>query len=310
MSHIEEHITELIGNTPMLRLSRFAQDVGLPNAPLAKLEYFNPAGSVKDRAALSMVCGAEQRGELAPGAIIVEPTSGNTGVGLAMVAAVKGYRLVLTMPETMSFERRALLAAYGAELVLTPAAQGMQGAIDKAHDIVAKNSAAVMLKQFENSDNPLAHYDTTAWEIWQATDGNVDILVVAVGTGGTLSGVARRLKELNKNIQVVAVEPSSSPVLSGGQPGAHKIQGIGAGFVPANYDSALVDEVISVTDEAAIETARRLARSEGFLVGYSGGAALWAAANVQRRKENHKKNIVVVLPDNGERYLSTNLFNI
>lgn len=310
MSHIAEHITELIGRTPMLRLSLFAQAANLPNAPLAKLEYFNPAGSVKDRVAYAMICGAEQRGILRPGAIIVEPTSGNTGVGLAMVAAVKGYRLILTMPETMSRERRALLAAYGAELVLTPAANGMQGAIDKAREIIAENPSAVMLSQFDNSDNPLIHYRTTADEIWQATNGAVDILVSAVGTGGTISGVARRLKELKKDIKIVAVEPSASPVLSGGLPGAHGIQGIGAGFVPANYDPSLVDEIIAATDNSAIETARLLARSEGLLVGFSSGAALWAAAEISRRNGCDSKNIVVVMPDNGERYLSTNLFSV
>lgn len=306
---IANNITDLIGKTPLLRLDRYASKLSLKTAPLAKLEYFNPGGSVKDRVAFFMISEAEIRGELSPGAIIVEPTSGNTGVGLAMVAAVKGYRLVLTMPDSMSSERRALLAAYGADLVLTPAAEGMTGAIEKALKIVAETPNAVMLKQFENGDNPLAHYRTTANEIWNDTCGKVDVLVAGAGTGGTITGTARRLKELNANVSVVAVEPLSSPVLSGGVSGSHKIQGIGAGFIPPIYDSSLVDEVMKVSDDDAMEAVRLLARTEGVLTGYSSGAALWAAAELLQRKEYEDKNIVVVLPDNGERYLSTNLFH-
>lgn len=306
---IANNITDLIGKTPLLRLDRYASKLSLKTAPLAKLEYFNPGGSVKDRVAFFMISEAEIRGELSPGAIIVEPTSGNTGVGLAMVAAVKGYRLVLTMPDSMSSERRALLAAYGADLVLTPAAEGMTGAIEKALKIVVETPNAVMLKQFENGDNPLAHYRTTANEIWNDTCGKVDVLVAGVGTGGTITGTARRLKELNANVSVVAVEPLSSPVLSGGVSGSHKIQGIGAGFIPPIYDSSLVDEVMKVSDDDAMEAVRLLARTEGVLTGYSSGAALWAAAELLQRKEYEDKNIVVVLPDNGERYLSTNLFH-
>lgn len=307
--NIADKITDLIGVTPLLRLDRYAEKLTLPTAPLAKLEYFNPGGSVKDRAAFYMISEAEKRGELFPGAVIVEPTSGNTGVGLAMVAAVKGYRLVLAMPDSMSSERRGLLAAYGAELVLTPAVKGMPGAIEKAREIVANTPGAVMLGQFDNADNPLAHYCTTANEIWSDTCGKVDIFVAGVGTGGTITGTARRLKELNTGIKVVAVEPLSSPVLSGGIPGSHKIQGIGAGFVPSIYDSVLVDEVIKVSNDEAMETTRLLARTEGVLVGFSSGAALWAATELLRCKENKGKNVVALLPDNGERYLSTNLFD-
>lgn len=306
--NIAEHITDLIGKTPLLRLVRYAEVVGLSVAPLAKLEYFNPGGSVKDRTAYSMICEAEKRGELSKGSVIVEPTSGNTGVGLAMVAAVKGYRLILTMPETMSSERRGLLAAYGAELILTPGEKGMQGAIDKAKEIVAYDNAAVMLGQFDNSDNVLAHYRTTAEEIWNDTEGCVDLFVAGVGTGGTITGVAQRLKELNGNIKVVAVEPSASAVLSGAAKGVHKIQGIGAGFIPSIYNASLVDEIMKVSDDDAVATVHRLAQSEGVLAGYSGGAALWAVTEMLHRNDCMYKCPVVILPDNGERYLSTNLF--
>ncbi len=309
MTKIANVITELIGNTPLLRVNNFARAEGLDCAPLAKLEYFNPAGSVKDRAALFMVLDAEKRGILKPGATIVEPTSGNTGVGLAFVCSTRGYNLILTMPDTMSRERMSLLKAYGAQLVLTPGSEGMAGSIAKAEELCATIEGAVILQQFENNSNPEAHYNTTAEEIWRDTDGKVDIFVACVGTGGTISGTARRLKELNPNIKVVGVEPAASPVLSGGKKGAHKIQGIGAGFIPSIYDATVVDEVICVTDEEAINAARQLATSEGVLVGYSSGAALSAAAKIVRKGECNVKNIVVLLPDGGERYLSTDLFD-
>ena len=301
-------ITELIGNTPLLRANSYARAEGLSCAPLAKLEYFNPAGSVKDRAALFMVLDAEKRGILKPGATIVEPTSGNTGVGLAFVCSTRGYNLVLTMPDTMSRERMSLLKAYGAQLVLTPGSEGMAGSIAKARELCDTIEGAVILQQFENGANPESHYHTTAEEIWRDTDGKVDIFVACVGTGGTISGTARRLKELNPAIKVVGVEPASSPVLNGGEKGAHKIQGIGAGFIPAIYDAAVVDEVLCVTDDQAIAATRKLAATEGVLVGYSSGAALHAAAELIRREGYTDKNIVVLLPDGGERYLSTDLF--
>lgn len=301
-------ITELIGNTPLLRVNSYARAEGLSCAPLAKLEYFNPAGSVKDRAALFMVLDAEKRGILKPGATIVEPTSGNTGVGLAFVCSTRGYNLVLTMPDTMSRERMSLLKAYGAQLVLTPGSEGMAGSIAKARELCDTIEGAVILQQFENGANPESHYHTTAEEIWRDTDGKVDIFVACVGTGGTISGTARRLKELNPAIKVVGVEPASSPVLNGGEKGAHKIQGIGAGFIPAIYDAAVVDEVLCVTDDQAIAATRKLAATEGVLVGYSSGAALHAAAELIRREGYTDKNIVVLLPDGGERYLSTDLF--
>ena len=301
-------ITELIGNTPLLRADSYARAEGLSCAPLAKLEYFNPAGSVKDRAALFMVLDAEKRGILKPGATIVEPTSGNTGVGLAFVCSTRGYNLVLTMPDTMSRERMSLLKAYGAQLVLTPGSEGMAGSIAKARELCDTIEGAVILQQFENGANPESHYHTTAEEIWRDTDGKVDIFVACVGTGGTISGTARRLKELNPAIKVVGVEPASSPVLNGGEKGAHKIQGIGAGFIPAIYDAAVVDEVLCVTDDQAIAATRKLAATEGVLVGYSSGAALHAAAELIRREGYTDKNIVVLLPDGGERYLSTDLF--
>ena len=301
-------ITELIGNTPLLRANSYARAEGLSCAPLAKLEYFTPAGSVKDRAALFMVLDAEKRGILKPGATIVEPTSGNTGVGLAFVCSTRGYNLVLTMPDTMSRERMSLLKAYGAQLVLTPGSEGMAGSIAKARELCDTIEGAVILQQFENGANPESHYHTTAEEIWRDTDGKVDIFVACVGTGGTISGTARRLKELNPAIKVVGVEPASSPVLNGGEKGAHKIQGIGAGFIPAIYDAAVVDEVLCVTDDQAIAATRKLAATEGVLVGYSSGAALHAAAELIRREGYTDKNIVVLLPDGGERYLSTDLF--
>lgn len=308
MKKIAAKLTDLVGNTPLLALSGFAKEQGLETAPIAKLEYFNPAGSVKDRIALSMVADAEARGTLRTGGVIIEPTSGNTGVGLAFVAASKGYRLILTMPDTMSLERRGLLRALGAELVLTPGAEGMKGAIGRAEALRAEIPGSVILQQFENPANPAIHYRTTAEEIWRDTDGTVDIFVAGVGTGGTISGVGRRLKELKPGVRIVAVEPEDSAVLSGGNPAPHKIQGIGAGFVPVNYDGSVVDQIVRVTNDQAILTGRKLAATEGLLVGISSGAAAWAAAQLARRRENRDKTIVVVLPDTGERYLSTLLY--
>lgn len=302
---IADNLTALIGNTPLLRVSRYAAAQGLQCAPIVKMEYFNPGSSVKDRTALSMINDAEARGILREGATIIEPTSGNTGVGLALVSAVKGYRLILTMPDTMSIERMNLLRAYGAELVLTPGAEAMAGAIKKANELAAEIPGSVILQQFENGANPAAH-TATADEIWRDTGGEIDVFVAGVGTGGTITGTARRLKELNPAIKIVGVEPASSPVLSGGERGAHKLQGIGAGFVPKIYDSSVVDEIIPVTNEDAIATSRALVRTEGLLVGYSSGAALWAATALLRAGE--KGNVVVLLPDCGERYLSTDLF--
>ena len=302
---IADNLTALIGNTPLLRVSRYAAAQGLQCAPIVKMEYFNPGSSVKDRTALSMINDAEARGILREGATIIEPTSGNTGVGLALVSAVKGYRLILTMPDTMSIERMNLLRAYGAELVLTPGAEAMAGAIKKANELAAEIPGSVILQQFEKGANPAAH-TATADEIWRDTGGEIDVFVAGVGTGGTITGTARRLKELNPAIKIVGVEPASSPVLSGGERGAHKLQGIGAGFVPKIYDSSVVDEIIPVTNEDAIATSRALVRTEGLLVGYSSGAALWAATALLRAGE--KGNVVVLLPDCGERYLSTDLF--
>ena len=302
---IADNLTAFIGNTPLLRVSRYAAAQGLQCAPIVKMEYFNPGSSVKDRTALSMINDAEARGILREGATIIEPTSGNTGVGLALVSAVKGYRLILTMPDTMSIERMNLLRAYGAELVLTPGAEAMAGAIKKANELAAEIPGSVILQQFENGANPAAH-TATADEIWRDTGGEIDVFVAGVGTGGTITGTARRLKELNPAIKIVGVEPASSPVLSGGERGAHKLQGIGAGFVPKIYDSSVVDEIIPVTNEDAIATSRALVRTEGLLVGYSSGAALWAATALLRAGE--KGNVVVLLPDCGERYLSTDLF--
>ena len=308
MSKIAKQLTDLIGNTPLLELNKYSEAKGLQTPVIAKIEYFNPGGSVKDRIALAMIEDAEKRGILKPGATIIEPTSGNTGVGLALVSAVKGYHLILTMPDTMSVERRNLVKAYGAEVRLTPGKDGMPGAIREAEALRNSTPGAVILQQFENPANPAKHYATTGEEIWKDTDGEVDIFVAGVGTGGTVSGVGKRLKEYNPNVKVIAVEPKSSPVLNGGQSGPHKIQGIGAGFVPQTYDASVIDEVFDVENDDAIRTGRQLAQQEGLLVGISAGAAAFAAAEVARRPENKGKRIVVLLPDTGERYLSTVLY--
>ena len=308
MTKIAKQLTELIGNTPLLELNKFSKAKGVETPIIAKVEFFNPGGSVKDRIALAMIEDAEQRGLLQPGATIIEPTSGNTGVGLAMVSAVKGYKLILTMPETMSIERRNLVKAYGAEVRLTSGKDGMPGAIRAAEELRAQIPGSIILQQFENPANPAKHYATTGPEIWQQTDGKVDILVGGVGTGGTISGAGKYLKEQNPAVKVIAVEPKSSPVLNGGKSGPHKIQGIGAGFVPKTYDAQVVDEVFDVENDDAIFTGREIARQEGLLVGISAGAALFAASEIARRPENKGKRIVVVLPDTGERYLSTVLF--
>ena len=305
---IAKKLTELIGNTPLLELGTFSAARGLKTPIIAKVEYFNPGGSVKDRIALAMIEDAEARGVLKPGATIIEPTSGNTGVGLALVSAVKGYRLILTMPETMSVERRNLVKAYGAEVVLTPGADGMKGAIAKAEALRDATPGSVILQQFENPANPAKHYATTGQEIWRDTDGKVDIFVAGVGTGGTVSGIGKALKEKNPDVKIVAVEPLSSPVLNGGKSGAHKIQGIGAGFVPKTYDADVVDEVFDVDNDDAIRTGRQLAQEQGLLVGISSGAAAFAAAEIAKRPENAGKRIVVLLPDTGDRYLSTILY--
>lgn len=309
MQQIFKSLTELVGHTPLLELTRIAQSEHLEARLLAKLECFNPGGSVKDRVALAMIEDAERRGLLHPGGLIVEPTSGNTGVGLAWVASVKGYRAILTMPETMSRERRMLLSALGAELVLTPGSEGMGGAIRRAQQIVAENPGSFMPGQFDNPANPAAHEVTTAREIWDDTEGGVDIFVAGVGTGGTISGTARGLKALNPAVQVFAVEPATSAVLSGKPAGPHKLQGIGAGFVPKNYAGRAVDGVLPVSDADAFAAARLMAAREGLLVGISSGAALHAALQLARRPENRGKTIVVLLPDTGERYLSTELFS-
>lgn len=306
--NIKNSLTELIGHTPLLALRRWAKQQQLAAEIVAKVEYFNPGGSVKDRVALSMITDAEEKGLLKPGSLIIEPTSGNTGVGLAWVASVKGYRLILTMPETMSLERRNLLKALGAELVLTPGSEGMGGAIRKAQEIQAATPGSLILQQFENPANPLTHERTTAEEIWQDTDGKIDIFVASVGTGGTLTGTARGLKKKNPNIKIVAVEPAGSPVLSGGKAGPHKIQGIGAGFIPKILDTSLIDQIIPVTDEDAMRTSRELSATEGLLVGISSGAAAFAAREIAKDEANQGKSIVVLLPDTGERYLSTELF--
>ncbi|MCH5327391.1 MAG: cysteine synthase A [Coprobacter sp.] len=308
MEKIAQKLTDLIGNTPLLEFSNFNSRHGLPARIIGKLEYFNPAGSVKDRIALAMIERAEADGTLKPGAVIIEPTSGNTGVGLAFVSASKGYRLILTMPDTMSIERRNLLRALGAEIVLTAGAAGMKGAIAKAEELRDQTPGSLILQQFENPANPAVHKRTTAEEIWRDTDGKIDIFVAGVGTGGTVSGVGERLKELNPRIKIVAVEPAASPVLSGGQPGPHKIQGIGAGFVPRTFNRSVVDEIIPVENDDAIRTSRELARQEGLLVGISSGAAAYAATRLARRPENEGKIIVALLPDTGERYLSTDLY--
>lgn len=308
MSKIAKKLTDLIGNTPLLELSNFNNKKAVGATIIAKLEYFNPGGSVKDRIALAMIEDAEKQGILKPGSLIIEPTSGNTGVGLALVAAAKGYQLTLTMPETMSIERRNLLKALGANIVLTHGAAGMQGAIDKAEALRNENPGSVILQQFENPANPATHKRTTAEEIWRDTDGQIDIFVAGVGTGGTISGTGARLKELNPNIRIVAVEPAGSPVLSGGKPGPHKLQGIGAGFIPKTYDAKVVDQVIPVENDDAIRTSRELAQTEGLLVGISAGAATFAATQLAAQLENKGKRIVVLLPDTGERYLSTELY--
>ena len=308
MARIAKQLTELIGHTPLLELTKFSASHGLQTPIIAKVEYFNPGGSVKDRIALAMIEDAEQRGILKPGATIIEPTSGNTGVGLALVSAVKGYKLILTMPETMSIERRNLVKAYGAEVRLTSGKDGMAGAIKAAEELRDSIPGSVILQQFENGANPARHYATTGPEIWQDTDGKVDIFVAGVGTGGTVSGIAKYLKEQNPNVKIVAVEPLSSPVLNGGQSGPHKIQGIGAGFVPKTYDASLIDEVLDIDNDDAIRTGRELAREEGLLVGISSGAAAFAAAELAKRPENEGKTIVAILPDTGERYLSTVLY--
>lgn len=308
MKKIVNSVLELVGDTPMVELERLGRDAGAVARVVAKVELFNPAGSVKDRVALAMVERAEADGALRPGATIIEPTSGNTGVGLALVSALKGYRLILTMPETMSVERRRLVAAYGAKVVLTPGAEGMKGAIARAQALREEIPGSVILQQFENPANPARHYRTTAEEIWRDTEGGIDLFVAGVGTGGTVSGTGRRLKELNPAVRIAAVEPASSPVLSGGAPGAHKIQGIGAGFVPGNYDPSVVDLVVPVADDEAIATARLLALREGLLVGISSGAAAYAALQLAKREEYRGKTIVVLLPDTGERYLSTLLY--
>ena len=308
MKKIAQRLTDLVGNTPLLELNNYSKNKGLRAHVIVKLEYFNPAGSVKDRVALAMIEDAETKGLLKPGATIIEPTSGNTGVGLAFVAAAKGYKLILTMPDTMSTERRNLLKALGAELVLTPGADGMKGAIARAEELQASTPGSLILQQFDNQANPAVHERTTGQEIWQDTDGKVDIFVAGVGTGGTVSGVGTALKKHNPKIQVVAVEPEDSPVLSGGKPGSHKIQGIGAGFIPKNYNSAVVDGILQVSNDDAIRTGRELAKYEGLLVGISSGAAVSAATQLAQLPENEGKNIVVLLPDTGERYLSTLLY--
>lgn len=308
MVKIAKQLTDLIGNTPLLELSHYNKSKELKATIIAKLEYFNPAGSVKDRVAFSMIEDAEKKGILKQNSVIIEPTSGNTGVGLAFVAAVKKYKLILTMPDTMSMERRNLLKALGAIIVLTPGVEGMKGAIAKAEELKKETPDAVILQQFENPANPEIHRHTTGEEIWRDTDGKVDIFVAGVGTGGTITGVGGTLKKHNPEVKVVAVEPSDSPVLSGGKAGAHKIQGIGAGFVPAIYDANVVDEIIQVENDDAIRMGRDLAQQEGLLVGISSGAAVFAAMELARRPENAGKNIVALLPDTGERYLSTLLY--
>lgn len=308
MTKIAKQLTDLIGNTPLLELGKFSKFKGLDTPIVVKVESFNPGGSVKDRIALAMIEDAEKSGKLKPGATIIEPTSGNTGVGLALVSAVKGYKLILTMPETMSIERRNLVKAYGATVKLTSGKDGMPGAIEAAKKLHESIPGSIILQQFENPANPRKHYETTGEEIWRDTDGQVDIFVAGVGTGGTISGIGKRLKEKNPNVKVVAVEPAASPVLSGGKSGPHKIQGIGAGFVPKTYDPNVIDEIFEVENDQAILTGRQLAQQEGLLVGISSGAAAFAAAQIANRPENKGKRVVALLPDTGERYLSTVLY--
>jgi len=303
---IAENVTQLVGNTPLVKINKLAR--GLDAKIVAKLEYFNPCGSVKDRIGVSMIEAAEKSGIINENSIIVEPTSGNTGIALAFVCAIKGYKLILTMPETMSGERKAMLRAFGAELVLTPGAQGMKGAIDKAEDIIKNNPEAIMLQQFKNAANPEIHRKTTAEEIWRDTDGAADAIVAGVGTGGTITGVSEVLKARKPTFQAIAVEPEASPVLSGGQPGAHKIQGIGAGFVPDVLNTKVIDRIVKVSNEAAFRTARRMVHEEGIFCGISSGAAMWAALEVAREPEYKNKMIVVIVPSLGDRYLSTELF--
>lgn len=302
---IANHLTDLIGNTPLLMLNNYQQALQLPGNIIAKLESFNPAGSAKDRIALAMIEAAEKSGQLKPGSVIIEPTSGNTGIGLASVAAAKGYKVILTMPDTMSLERRNLLKAYNAELILTPGSLGMQGAIDKAQELAAENPQAFIPGQFDNPNNPAVHYHTTGPEIWRDTEGKVDFFVAGVGTGGTLSGSGRYLKEQNPDIKVIAVEPDASPVLKGKPAAPHKLQGIGANFVPKNFNAAIADDIFDISAEDAYATCRLLAQHEGLLAGISAGAAVYAATLLAQKPENKDKNIVVILPDGGERYLST-----
>ncbi|MCK9862398.1 cysteine synthase A [Paenibacillus sp. ATY16] len=309
MPRIYSNLTELIGNTPLLELTHYNKSQDSLAKVIAKLEYFNPAGSVKDRIGFAMIKDAEQQGKLVPGSVIIEPTSGNTGIALAFAAAALGYRIIIILPESFSIERRKLLEALGAELVLTPASEGMSGAIRKADELAAQIPGSYIPMQFSNPANPEIHKTTTAEEIWRDTDGQVDIFVAGVGTGGTISGVGERLKELNPSVKIIAVEPFSSAVISGGERGPHLIQGIGAGFVPDNYNASVVDEIITVKNEDAYRTSRMLARSEGLLVGISSGAAAFAASQLAKRPENKGKTIVVLLPDTGERYLSANLYD-
>lgn len=309
MSKIYTSMDQMIGRTPLLELCRIQQQLGLEARVLAKLEYLNPAGSVKDRAALSMIRDAEQKGLLKEGSVIVEPTSGNTGIGLAAVAAARGYRVVIVMPETMSLERRQLMRAYGAELVLTEGSKGMSGAVEKAQQLVQQIPGALLAGQFTNPANPQAHFETTGPEIWQDTEGHVDVFVAGVGTGGTITGVGRYLKSQDPAVRIVGVEPAASPLLSKGTAGPHKIQGIGANFVPQVLDTAIYDELLAVTDQDAFAAGRLMARTEGVLVGISSGAALWAAVELAKRPENRGKTIVTLLPDTGDRYLSTGMFD-